>query len=304
MAVIALIAADNRQQREDANQIVQLVEGIEPTSPREEIERLRAETVYHTSFGDLDKAVIAATRLVQTERALATSGSLLQSLRWQSKPLKLTNNVLGAMAAIEESFQLAARLELRHEMWNAALYAVDVSIDTEDLTMAVKWARIAEDIGRGLSASSSMGSNSTYLNARIAEMRGDLDDARALLATARATDRSILRTRGEEPLLAFDIHLRMATQNAVPRNLTDRLRKLHLKTAGCGVRDFETGVLVTALARGGDVEDARSLYDRYVTGRRSRLRFHSALMRASQSLVLPPTYDAFAALAESSLAVV
>ena len=303
MAVIALVASDNRQRPNEAQQIIELVESIEPKTPREEVEFLRAKTVFHTSFGSLETAVQAAARLVHAERAVATTGSLMQSLRWQSKPLKLTNNVVGAFAALDESYQLAARLDLPYETLIAALYAIDVAVDTEDLASAKAWAQRAADISRCISVSPAQRSTSAYLNARIAAMEGDLREANKLLATARATDPLILRTRGEEPLLAFEIYLRTAMHNAVGDKYVKRLRKLHDRTVGCGVHDFETGVLVAALANCGDVSGARDIYTRYVLSRRSRLEHHSILKTAAARIEMPrAAYEALTAFDASPFA--
>jgi hypothetical protein len=280
MAVIALIAVDYRQQRAEADRIIDLVESIDPKTPREEVEKLRARTVFHTSFGDIDAAVSAARRLVLIQRTHAPEASLTRALRWQSTSLKLSNNVEGAIASLTESYRLAARLELKHEMWQAALHLQDVAIDCENLDLAVEWTTVAQGLSRSLTISDSRFSNSAYLDSRVAIMQGDIVRAQTLLAQARSTDRPLRRTRAEESLLALDVFLRMQSENAVPRDLLGRLRRLHLRTQGCGVRDFQTGVLVLGLVRAGDKWSAESLYRSYVLARRNRLPPHSALREA------------------------
>jgi hypothetical protein len=280
-----LIAADNRQERRDADRIMELVESIEPTNPREDSERLRAMTVYHTSFGDIDVAVSASKTLVEIERATPTGASLMQALRWQSTPLKLANDVAGAVASLTESYHLAARLELRPEMWQAALYLQDVAIDCENLDLALEWTAVGSQLARDLGAKGLRSLNAAYLEARLALMQDDQDRARRLLQHARAGDTAILRTRAEEPLLATDVYLRMRSGDGfVPRKLLTRLRTLHLRTRGCGVRDFETGVLVCGLAEAGEPKEALNVYENYVGGRRSRLRPHSVLREAKRWL--------------------
>ena len=305
MAVIALIAADNRQCRNEAQQVIEIVDSIDPATPREEVELLRARTVYHTSFGSLASAVQSAGRLVATERVVTTAGSLMQSLRWQSKPLALTNNVPAAVSALEESFQLAARLDLRYEMLIAAQYGVNIAVNIEDLSLAGFWAERIADVTHGLKVSPAQCSTSIYLNARMAAMKGELDTARSLLNAARVADPLILRTRGEEPLLAFDIFLRATALREVPRSLVARLRKLHHYSAGCGVHDFETGVLVSSLLRCGETEDARRVYSRYIATRRSQLEQHSVLKTACTAIGLRSgAYDALTTFEASSFAAV
>jgi hypothetical protein len=284
MAVIALIAADNRQQRDDADGIIKLVESIDTTTPREHIERLRARTVYHTAFGDIDVAVNAGKTLVETERISAAGASLMRALRWQSTPLKLSNDKVGAIDALKESYRLASRLDLLPEMWQASLYVQDVAIDCEDLDLALEWGATGSRIAQELTVRGPRSSNSVYLESRIALMAGDLDRARDLLDYAQTTDSAIVRTRAEESLLALDVHLRLRLGMKVPRSLLMRLRTLHLRTRGCGVRDFETGVLISASALVGELQDARELYQAYFRARRNRLRPHSALLEAGDTI--------------------
>ena len=62
-AVVALIVADNRCQYRHAMTVFSIVEAVEPETPREEIEKLKSQMIYHTSFGDMDVAVSCAVEL-------------------------------------------------------------------------------------------------------------------------------------------------------------------------------------------------------------------------------------------------
>src|SRR5687767_8973936 len=109
-------------------------------------------------------------------------------------------------------------------------------------------------------------------------MQGDLERAQALSRHARALDKTILCTSAQESLLALDVFLRLQSGKRIPpRRMLDRLRRLHLRTRACGVRDFETGVLVAGLLRVGEEREAGVLYHEYCRVRRTRLQPHSAL---------------------------
>jgi hypothetical protein len=277
MAVVALIVADNRGKRSEATRILEIVELIEPVTPQDDAEKSRARLVYHSAFGEVDVAVAAAKCVVDNERLLARSASLMRSLRWASTALKLANDTTGAEAALRESYQLASRVSLQIEMWQAALYLQDLAIDCEDLHLAHEWTRISLELERAISPASARSANSAYLLSRIALMDGDMKGARAFLDYARAQDRSILRTRARESLLALDVLLRIKAGGTAPRQLVSRLRRLHMLTRGSGVRDFETGALIGGLLRIGERSDAHALLAEYVRVRRTRLEPHSTL---------------------------
>jgi hypothetical protein len=278
MAVVALIVADNTQKRSEANQIAEIVESIEPHTPQDDVDKARARTVYHAAFGDIDIAVTAARQVVSNERQVARSISLIRALRWSSTALKLANDIPDAISALNESFEIAKHFSLQAEQWQAALYLQDLAIDCEDRDLALEWTEIAAGLECLASSNKTRSSNSSYLMARVALMEGDLLRARGLLDHAQLHDKSILRTRARESLLAVDLLLRMQSpRDSVSRQAVGRLRNLHLITRGCGVRDFETGVLLRSLLRVGETQDARSLCNEYFRVRRTRLKPHSIL---------------------------
>ena len=285
MAVIGLIVADNRQRPDDAHRIFTIVEGIEPVSPRDDIEKCRARTVYHTSFGDVDSAVVAAKHVAEAERLATNSTSLMQALRWLSTPLRLANDVPGAITVLNESFRLASRLELRRQAWEVAVYLQELAVDCEASGLAREWVSVAEDLGRGLSVDGSRAANAAYFLARIAAMDGDLDLSRRLLITASTPPEAQFSLRAQKALVALETYLLLNSDRALPpRNLVTRLRDLHYRMHYCGTNDFDAGVLVSAMVRLGDREEAQKVCRNYIATRRTRLTPHSALRTALEEV--------------------
>jgi hypothetical protein len=101
-AVVALIVADNRCQYRQATTVLSIVESIEPQTLREEIEKLKSLTIYHTSFGDMGVAVSCARRVVEIERASSNVASLTRALRWLAVPLRLSGDTAAAISALRE----------------------------------------------------------------------------------------------------------------------------------------------------------------------------------------------------------
>jgi hypothetical protein len=287
MAVVGLVIADNHHRLADARRIWEAVEAAPVSSPREIIERTRVRLVYHTGFGDLDAAVTAARMLVETERQNAASASLLRALRWASNPLKYSGSKPAAIEVLVEAYSRAEQISLHAEMWNAAEYLAILASECEDIRLSERWVPICLELGTHDSAHSQKHVMSKYLLSTLALLRGDVADARRLLKEARGPDgQSLLRTRLRETAIAMDIVLQLRShRGGVARPTVASLRRLHLRTRDCGFRDFEAGALFLGLLATNQAQDARQLYQSYVTVvRRSRLPMHSVLVEAGGEL--------------------
>ena len=185
MAVLALIVADNQHRRAEAETIAQVVESLEVSSPQEDAERSKARLIFHTAFGCLDRALVAGTRLVKAERRAGNTATLWRALRWLSLPLRLSNDVQGAVAILLEAYKEAARLGLRGEMWNAAFYLEGVALDCEILPLALEWAPVLAELLTDATIHSLGNADLHYTYARIEFMRGDFGEARSHLERSR-----------------------------------------------------------------------------------------------------------------------
>lgn len=287
VGVIGLIVADNHQRRVDAQRIAEAIESIHVLTPREHTERARARLVYNAAFGNLDIAVSEAALVVEAARVGDSSAALLRALRWSSIPLKFVGNTAAAIDALREAYSRAARLGLRSETWHAAEYLADLATDCEDIDFAREWAPLCLQIAKAQPTHTAKMFLSMYVMSRLALMESDLRKARKLLDDAQAhLGNPILRTRIHESVIAMDVLLLCRTPGAdVPRSVIATLRRLHMRTRGCGVRDFELGALLNGLIATNRRAEARELRDTYLQSlRRSRLPLHSVLRDAGALL--------------------
>jgi hypothetical protein len=285
MAVLALIVADNQHRKQHAERIADVVEGLQTRTPREDIEKAKARLIYHTAFGSLDEAIVAGTRVVDAERRSGNSAALLRALRWTSIPQRLTNDIGAALCALGEAYNLASRLGLRAEMWNAVYYIEGVALDAEDVELALRWVPTVADLAEEAIVHALRASDYDYFRARIEYMRGDFEKARIFLEQSRALNQSLPPARGEQSVLALDVLLRVRGQSgSIPRRLLERLRMLHLKTRDSGIMDFETAAVVAGLLHANRDVEAQSLYSHYMRHRRSRIGTHSTLQSVQTQL--------------------
>jgi hypothetical protein len=287
MAVPALVIADNRQQQRSADRLAQLVESIHANTSQERLEKNRARVVYHSSFGDLDLAVESAQQVVCAERNAAHGATLARALRWLSTPLKLADDVDGAITALRESYDVARHLELRQEMFEAALYLQDVGIDSENPGIAREWGEIATRLAASLPPMDGLRqANCAYLHARGHAMDGNYVQAQQLLEVAGIPNGSSQWTRSQQSLVALQVLVCSRLDGeGPPRALVDRLRRLYLRTRRYGANDFELGVLLASLIEAGNAVDARRLLTEYLQIRRTRMKPHSLLEEARRALL-------------------
>jgi tetratricopeptide (TPR) repeat protein len=278
MAVLALIVADNQHRRIDAQRIADVVECLESRTPREDIEKLKARVIYHTAFGSLDQALLDGTRLVEAERRGRNPTGMLRALRWVSVPLRRTNDMYGAVSVLKDAYQHASRLGLTGEMWNAAFYLENVALDCENLDLALEWAPVVICLDADATVTGLRGSGHFYTRARIEFMRGDYTRARDYLEQSQNLKQSTPAGRGEQSILALDVLLRVRTgERRIPRQTLRRLIHLYMKTRDSGVCDFETAAVVAGLLYVGRADEARSIYEYYMSIRRSRITNHGTL---------------------------
>ena len=258
-----------------------------PKTQREEAEKSKAELIYHTAFGDLDRAVDAGDRLIALERSGGNSAGLLKALRWSSNPLRLTNQVKGAMTLLTEAFERASRLGLRAESWNVSNYVQAVAMDCEDLSLSLAWLPIIEDLAGDATVQALRVADYAYFAARVEYLRGNFDIARELLERSRALQTTLPRARGEQSIIALDVMLRVRRgDEPIPGEMLRRLRRLHVESRDAGIRDFEAAALFAGLARSAQQNDARQLFHHYLRIRRLRLPYHSDLAAIAKHLEL------------------
>jgi DNA-binding SARP family transcriptional activator len=280
MAAVGLIVADNQQRRSAAEQIFEAVEQIAPQNAKEEIAKTRATLIFHTAFGDLEKAVAAANELVHAERSAGFSAALLRSLRWSSVPLKFAGDNAGAMAALLEAYEHAERLRLDQELWHIAEYMTDLAFEQNNIELAREWVSKCAAISAQHSSGSMQQLVTTHALARVAVMEADFFGAQQHFRECiRVLPKPVTKTRSYETLLAtgvlIGVHVGLTR---IERSQIRKLRRCHLQTREWGFRDYEAGALITALRATGQGSDARQLRDEYVSQfRRSRLPLPLAL---------------------------
>ena len=303
MAVLALVVADNYSRRSEAERVAEVVESLHGATPREDIEKCKAQLIYHTAFGRLERAIEVGTRLVESERRSGNSASIWKALRWIGRPLCLTGELNAAVAALTEAYYQASQLNLRGEMWNAAYSSRGWPWIAKSSVSHLNGRQFKLRLPKcNDSRSTRLGAH--YTNARIEFMRGDIEQSRCILDRSRNVRKAIPGTRGEQSILALDVLLRLRSESPrVPQAMLQRLYRLHVSMRESGIRDFETAGIVAGLLYSGERTEAQAVYSGYMAVRRSLIPTHSMLQLMQSTLdVRRRYYDAFARFSEAAQA--
>jgi DNA-binding SARP family transcriptional activator/tetratricopeptide (TPR) repeat protein len=279
----ALVFADNICDRNSAQSIWDGMRRLPNVSSRVDIApRLRAEIIYHTSYGDLDTAVSVSNELVEVERSSGDAHTLATALRTASLPHRRAGLTRQAIDLLTESLELS---ELYHLSTSAAS-----SLDY--------LASVCLECGNFMEADSYLERLSGY----VAEMQDPLllesifrlSLKRRLLHGDCVSETEVAKLRphhdsGRREVEGIAISaMASVLRGEVPDS--ERFRQLitsHKKTRSHGGQDVVTNFLVCALSFA-DAGEANTLLNDYVTKhRRERFPLFLSAPLASRGFALP-----------------
>jgi DNA-binding SARP family transcriptional activator len=285
MAVLGLSVADNYSLTSEARTIAEVVEGITTHTARELVEKSKAELIYHSSFGDLDRAVEAGYRLFEAESRGGNLIGILRAQRWLSSPLSRVGKRDEAVNVLADAYQRALRLDLRAEMWNAASNMTGMGLALDDVTLIAEWEPVLSRLADDHIARSLVLPDLCCTRARLELLHGRFDSARAVLAQSPDVQEAIPGSRGEQAALALRVMLGVQPGGTpVTRADVDRLRGLHMQSRDSGTIDFETAALLAGLIHLGDLSEAREINQYYMRVRRCRFAPRETLSRVQSAL--------------------
>lgn len=225
--------------------------------------------IYHTGFGDLDKAAVCANRILKQADALQASAAASHKAN-AGLSLWRAGEWTRAMDALESSYLDAERagtpaLRLITATYLAANYH-DLLRDADRDAWWLRAEQIAEAYGV---------SHPDHDAARIemALARSDLEEAQRLLATAETKHAALRGSEIHRWISACGLRLRQLSTHALLSNaVLERLAVLRRDgRRHCNSGDLEMEVLLADLLERGQRNAAQVTIERYIrTDRRSR----------------------------------
>jgi hypothetical protein len=261
----AIIFAHNTCDERAAGDAWSRLAVLQPLRGGAELTVSRARMIYHTGFGELDFAALAATQLLEQARGSGDTFDLVRTLTQVATAYRVFGSRREAATLLEEAFAIAAKEAFSTRATRVAETRACIALEEADLQAAQFWiTRAAQYIGSSHSVIHVHEFAETA--ARVALASGDVAKALHIIAESRPL-------RMDDPVpcrLACQLSLRVEAGLLEPQCMPTRqdlTLLLHTCRAGWRFGRFDRGVayLVLGLARQGDVSLARAIAREYVT---------------------------------------
>lgn len=244
-AIIAMMAADNMQDKRLADQVYSAISEIEPEADADNAHHDHCLLIYHCSFGDARRAQPAIARLVTFARTIQDYSARATYLEHSGHAHRVNGNVERARSLYVEAFETAQAHYLYHRAEAAADSLVGLSLAYADLTSARKWCDLSKEESRKSKRVAAMDESLSY-ESELCIREGKFDEARSLIFTLREYSARLNSVRARSRQLALEADLRLSAGYA----LTDRECRELLSLSPKVARAFRNDYFVAQLVRG------------------------------------------------------
>ena len=251
-ALWGLVACTTDALDTDAEKIANALAAVAPTNDQERRHALNCQLIYHTEFGDIDRAIQAGDELLALEQCSSSAASLSRALRVSAWPYRLRGDIRFAQRRLLEASGLARERHLDAMFVMSALGVAQTFCDQRDALSA--WDTLQE-MGRLLDQRPQLTVPAFFTQAaEVALLIDDLQSAQKYLLRAEAVTNAALRYEIDRVALRAEIGLRNLDKSA-PRTIS-RLRSLCTRLRLYSGQQFAVGSLCACLTYVGRVEEA------------------------------------------------
>jgi hypothetical protein len=236
-----------------------------------DLRRLEAEMVYNSTRGDRVKGLSAAASLVDFARKGNDSAAIAKSLINAANSYRINGTFAEAEALLRELIDYSVSHHLVEQASVGMLGIAKLAIAKGDIRLAHQM--LAQSKSQPMTIENvRLTSEQYFLEARIALIEGNLDQAVRAYASVQATSpaHSSHSVSRHSSNLAMQILLGVA-QGATAEILSPlvfELEATHVTLRSMGLQDFETECLCVGLAAIGRERDATRLLHEYLTQHR------------------------------------
>lgn len=249
---------------------------------------LQARMVFHTNWGSFDKAVTAASALIEHQRKRSDIGSLFRSLCNAAVTFRAAGLFDKAAAVLREALELADRHDLHLSKSRALPMLANMSLELGQVQDARKWLRELEECPIGPDDKLGQAEISA-ISARIALLEHRYDDAQTLV------DRDLSYMRHDQVphrrayMAALRVAVELAVSNKASKESLVLLESAHVQSRANVFQAFATYALHVGLISVGKNERADEILDEYVnTYRREPWPAPQHLLAFLESLLAGP----------------
>ena len=251
-ALWGLAACATDALEDHAEKIANALGVLVPSSDPERRHVLNCQLIYHTEFGDLDRAVEVGDELLALEQCSGSATSLSRALRVSAWPYRLRGDTLLARARLSEARRLARERHLDADCVMSALGVAGTYCDERDALSA--WDTL-HAVRHLLEQRPQLIVPGFFTQiAEVGLLMGDIKSAQEYLLRAEAVTNAPLRYEIDRMALRADIGLR-TSGNSAPRAIS-RLRTLCTRLRLYSGQQFAVGSLCACLTHSGHVDEA------------------------------------------------
>ena len=234
-----LIIADAEYDRVLADSLFAIMVEEELASDLSNPDALRAQLIYHTTFGQVDIAESIAHRLLQRFHTPSIDETCRTARRFASYALYRMLSNREARVALQDDYEFMASHAIRSEALYSSSLLTEIAINEGDFSDARAWFAETEIHLRGASAHKLAPNSGYYSSAAIlAMMNGRYREAELLISAPQAEDARMHTARYEALCLALAVRLHMMRGNdELCHKPIDRLKELFERGCSLGGQD-------------------------------------------------------------------
>jgi len=262
-AIIAMMAADNMQDKKLADEVCSAVLEIEPTSDADSAHHDHCLLIYYCSFGDARRALPAIARLVAFARTTQDFSARATYLEHSGHAHRVNGNVELARSLYVEAYETARAHYLYHRAEAAADSLVGLSLAYADLTSARKWCDLSKEESRRSKRVVAMDESLSY-ESELCIREGRYDAARSLILTLREYSARLNSVRARARQLALEADLKLSSGCALTERECRELLSLSPKIAHAFRNDYFIAQLVRGLISVKRTREASQVLTQYL----------------------------------------
>lgn len=284
-AVRLLVFADMALDPVSAREVFDYVSTFSGSLAADDVHLLRAGVVFHTAFGDADKAAMLAQHLIQLFPNPSAAEIVRQARHFAAFSFYRLRQSHLAAPICEANYEFTIARGILSDALYAASLRTDIAIADGDFIAARTWFSKCETAARGVSPNIHAPNAGYYANAGMLAMReGRFDDAeQSFLKPLR--EYSLQRVpRHRSVSLALSIRLKQLRGDTI-FNETDEqeLNALYEKGRSLGEQDTVVEALWCARNLRGDTTGASALLTEYLSVHRRERGFPEFSLFSSTS---------------------
>lgn len=266
-------------------------------------ERMIADVIYHSGYGDPQTAVVAARRLVTLARARGVWPGLTRALRWASNPLRYHGPWDEAEILLLESIAISDRFHLNYSASVSATLLAELCFSTGRMDDAKRW--LQKSLSGSQRRTYVVAVNSLQLATQIALFENNASDAIRHLTVLRCLPCQAC-PRCNTLTLALEVGIRLLQGDMVEKELADRFYHDYERSKRGLCQDFSAYMRFRLLDAEGQPQQALRSIAQYVNEdrrERSPLPYYLAEILEASNVVAdskPRLQPAFQKVADAS----